>query len=314
MSAKTTAEALLSFCQNFGIPKRIHSDQGANFGGKVIQELCSLLGAEKFRTKPYHPQGNGACERFNRTVIRMLGTLPTEKKINWPMHIGMLGLAYNATPSDATGYSPYFLLFGRNPYLPVDNLFPRETQTKTTKEWSENTYLVVDQPLEGITIYRVKRQNGGRERTLHRNLLLPVQLLRDPAFLEVAPVHKEIEPPQPEAPSNIPHKPSQSTENDLEVEVSESEEEEEAAAYIRQRASQPPREVAQPPLTPAPRRSTRIRQPPMWMRTNEYVTDHNPVIDALQAVISGKDLDATKTTAIIQHFLSRDNGSREGIV
>ncbi|GFO14961.1 Pol polyprotein [Plakobranchus ocellatus] len=190
----------------------------------------------------------------------------------------MLVLAYNATPSDATGYSPYFLLFGRNPRLPVDNLFPRETQTKIAKEVREAMNWAWSRARDTVD------KNKSRQKTYHDRKIRGAVLI---------------------------------PENDLEVEVSESEEEEEAAAYIRQRASQPPREVTQPPRevaqsppTPAARRSTRIRQPPMWMRTNEYVTDHNPVIDALLAVISGTDVDAT---AIIQHFLSRDNGSRTTI-
>lgn len=137
MSAKTTAEALLSFCQSYGIPKRLHSDQGSNFVSKVIQELCLLLGVEKSRTTPYHPQGNGACERFNQTIIQMLGTLPADKKSNWPKHIGMLVLAYNAAPNDATGYAPHYMLFGRHPRLPIDNLFPQEPVAKQVEEVRE---------------------------------------------------------------------------------------------------------------------------------------------------------------------------------
>ena len=124
MSARTTAEALLTFVRNFGIPKRLHADQGANFESKVTGELCHLLGVEKSRTTPFHPMGNGSCERMNQTLINMLGTLPECRKRDWPAHIGMLVLAYNSTRHDSTGFSPYFLMFGREPRLPVDNMFP----------------------------------------------------------------------------------------------------------------------------------------------------------------------------------------------
>ena len=48
----------------------------------------------------------------------MLGTLPKETK--WKNHNGMLVHAYNYTQNSATWFSPYFLMFGRQPHLPVD--------------------------------------------------------------------------------------------------------------------------------------------------------------------------------------------------
>ena len=50
----------------------------------------------------------------------MLQTLSKEKTSEWKNHIGMLVHAYNYTQNSATGFSPYFLTFGRQPYLPVD--------------------------------------------------------------------------------------------------------------------------------------------------------------------------------------------------
>jgi hypothetical protein len=119
-TAQTTAKALYeNFIVHYGFPGRLHSDQGRNFESAVIKELCALGGMTKSRTTPYHPMGNGLCERFNRTLLSMLGTLSEDKKNNWSQYLSTLTHAYNCTKHDSTGYSPHVLMFGREPLLPV---------------------------------------------------------------------------------------------------------------------------------------------------------------------------------------------------
>ena len=120
-TAKVTAEALYNtFLCTYGFPERLHSDQGRNFESKVIRELCSLCGITKSRTTPYHPAGNGQTERFNRTLLNLLGTCTQEQKVEWRKFINPVVHAYNCTKHSSTGYSPFHLMFGRNPRLPVD--------------------------------------------------------------------------------------------------------------------------------------------------------------------------------------------------
>ena len=123
-TAKQVAKKLWDnvFCV-YGFPERIHSDQGTNFQSNLIAELLSLAGVAKSRTTAYHPMGNGATERFNRTLGSMLRTLPLKAKHQWPQQIQTLTFAYNATVHETTGYAPFFLMFGRVPRLPVDIMF-----------------------------------------------------------------------------------------------------------------------------------------------------------------------------------------------
>ena len=53
----------------------------------------------------------------------MLGTLPGDFKSKWPQHISTLTHAYNCTRSNATGFSPYYLRYERQPLLPIDIKF-----------------------------------------------------------------------------------------------------------------------------------------------------------------------------------------------
>ena len=111
------------FFVHYGFPEKILSDQGQNFESLLISELCELTQIKKLRTTPYRPEGNGSCERFNRTLISMLGTLPDDFKSKWIQHISTLVYAYNCTHSNATGFSPYYLLYGRHQLLPIDIKF-----------------------------------------------------------------------------------------------------------------------------------------------------------------------------------------------
>ena len=123
-TAHTTARVLYNnFFSIFGFSQKLMSDQGTELTGDMITAMCKLLGIEKIRTRPYHLQTNRSAERVHQTLQRMISKLNPEKRQKWPEHIGSLLIAYNTSQSQVTGYSPYFLMFGRRPQLPVDLLF-----------------------------------------------------------------------------------------------------------------------------------------------------------------------------------------------
>ena len=118
--ASTVAKSLWEhFLVHYGFPERLHSDQGRDFESHTIRELCSLLGIRKVRTSPYHPRGNPVED----PLLSTLGTLKDTEKTHWRDFVKPLTHAYNCTRNDVTGFSPYELMFGRQPRLPIDIAF-----------------------------------------------------------------------------------------------------------------------------------------------------------------------------------------------
>ena len=80
---------------------------------------------------------NGLTERFNRTLLGMLGTLENHQKSNWKKYIAPLVHAYNCTKHDLTGYTPHYLMFHHHPRLPVDLVFQTGRNQEVPKSYPE---------------------------------------------------------------------------------------------------------------------------------------------------------------------------------
>ena len=97
------------------------------------------------------PTTRWGMDNPSRTIINMLKTLNDKEKTNWNTSIIKLAFAYNSTINKSTGFSPYFLMFGRSARLPIDSIFgiePEKSNTKTynkfVEEWQEKMKTVVE--------------------------------------------------------------------------------------------------------------------------------------------------------------------------
>src|SRR5699024_2435350 len=123
-SMDTVVNALTTrFFPLFGLPERIHSDNGTEFRNQLMERLNHFLGIRHSFSSAYHPQGNGIIERAHRFVGNALRSFAEDDPTRWDELIQVLVMSYNQTVHKSTGFTPYFLFFGRppiNPFAPAE--------------------------------------------------------------------------------------------------------------------------------------------------------------------------------------------------
>ena len=118
--AKGVANFLYSLFCRHGVPKRVQSDQGREFVNSLNGQLFNLTGVQHIISTAYHPQTNGLDERFNQTLQRALLKMVDENESEWDKFLDSVLFAYRTCKQASTKYSPFFLMYEREPTLPVD--------------------------------------------------------------------------------------------------------------------------------------------------------------------------------------------------
>jgi len=120
---QTAKEAAKQFWERwicrFGVPKRVISDQGKQFLSGLFKDLSKRIGFDLNKTTSYHPQGNGSIERDHRTLGAYLKIACIRDPTSWDSHIATFCFSLNATPRDRTTFSPFYIMYGDNPRLPL---------------------------------------------------------------------------------------------------------------------------------------------------------------------------------------------------
>ncbi|CAH2090022.1 unnamed protein product [Euphydryas editha] len=118
-TAEESAECLIHFICQFGIPKSILTDQGTNFTAELFKQTCTFLKIKHLWSSPYHPQTQGALERSHSTLKEYLKSFINEYQDNWPKYVLFTAmLTYNTTVHSTTNFTPYELVFGHKPFIP----------------------------------------------------------------------------------------------------------------------------------------------------------------------------------------------------
>lgn len=115
---QATSESLVPFVENmvfqlFGVPEIVLTDNGTQFVGKSFQELLRRYNVTHWRTPNYHPQINDA-ERVNRVLTTAIRATIKNNHKEWANNIQTIANAIRNSVHEATRYTPYFVMFGRN--------------------------------------------------------------------------------------------------------------------------------------------------------------------------------------------------------
>ena len=103
---------------SLGPPKLLTSDNGGEFVSEALELACKVKGVQKRTSVAYRPQSQGNVERQNRVLIQDLQKRLIQYGKTWVEHLPYVEWLHNTTPFSKTRMSPYFLFFGREPYIP----------------------------------------------------------------------------------------------------------------------------------------------------------------------------------------------------
>jgi hypothetical protein len=102
----------------FGIPQTILTDQGSNFLGELLTNVCKVLKIKRIKTNAQKPQAHGALETTHRVLVEYPRCFILEDQTNWDKWISYATFVFNTTPHTSTGYTPHEFMFGRKPNIP----------------------------------------------------------------------------------------------------------------------------------------------------------------------------------------------------
>lgn len=133
VTAATVVKILIKFFTSYGLPKVVQTDQGTNFLSKVFKENLKSLGISHAVSSAYHPESQGALERWHQTLKGMLKKFCYETKKDWDEGVPFALFAIRDTKQESLGFSPTELVFGRNVRGPQTILKEKLTSVSSPK-------------------------------------------------------------------------------------------------------------------------------------------------------------------------------------
>ena len=122
LKAETIARVFVRrICLRHSSPQKLLSDKHASLMSELLEEICHLMNTRKENSVAYRPQTQGACERYNQTLYTSLSMYVSQSTHrDWDYYLDFCIYAYNTSRQDSTGFSPFHLIYGHEPRLPIE--------------------------------------------------------------------------------------------------------------------------------------------------------------------------------------------------
>jgi hypothetical protein len=155
----STAESIAkAFYKNIitrhGVPEMVLTDQGQNFLSKLMDCLYKQCGVEAIRTSAYRPQCDGMVERANRKLADIISCYVKDNPHTWTDFLDVAAFVYNTAVHSSTGYSPFYLMYGREAREPDDLMPPARNRNLTdvnmlfSQQWYDAIKIAKDRLIE----------------------------------------------------------------------------------------------------------------------------------------------------------------------
>ncbi|XP_066981054.1 uncharacterized protein [Macrobrachium rosenbergii] len=142
IKAPVIVKCLVDFFSRYGLPKTIQSDQGSNFMSKYFKDQMKQLGIKHIVSTTYHPESQGAIERFHQTLKSMIKKYCIDNHSSWVTDLLYLLFAVRSMPNDSLGFSSFELIFGHHVRGPLEVLrdsWESEEPNSNILEWVSNS-------------------------------------------------------------------------------------------------------------------------------------------------------------------------------
>ena len=140
ITARAVAQGMVDIFARTGIPLQLLTDQGSQFIGALVKQLCMALHIDKIQTTPYRPETNGVIERMHGTLGSILRKASSQG-LDWVQQLPFALFALRAAHNRDTKFSPYELIYGRQVKTPLDILHAgwsvRENWSLDVSSWGE---------------------------------------------------------------------------------------------------------------------------------------------------------------------------------